>query len=372
MSARIPVQRLGQSCLAFRPRSTYWISNRAFSSSSSTLADKKTNLKDVDLSNPLLDEYLSKQGGANPKTERPSPENGNLSKRSIFRKEYEIPGYQMGMDRAEVKALKRASETHEEQLVTQRENDTFAYTLDPVPAARRSFERKLVIKSLQKGGRVGKTLRIKRTEREMTYKSQNFPTSVKKLMRLMHQIQGKTVEEALIQMRFSKKRIARDIVKGLQLARDEAIAARGMGLGAGLDAAQVKKESKLIKEGLMDPSERSTVYLADGTRRREVKGAKGTVIELKNGSKKTVVDPTEMYIDQAWATKGPVSKSVEFRARGRTNALLHRSSKFNVLLKEEKTRMRISEEIQKKRENKPLWLPLPDRPVTAQRQYCLW
>lgn len=232
----------------------------------------------------------------------------------------------MGMDRAEVKALKRASETHEEQLVTQRENDTFAYTLDPVPAARRSFERKLVIKSLQKGGRVGKTLRIKRTEREMTYKSQNFPTSVKKLMRLMHQIQGKTVEEALIQMRFSKKRIARDIVKGLQLARDEAIAARGMGLGAGLDAAQVKKESKLIKEGLMDPSERSTVYLADGTRRREVKGAKGTVIELKNGSKKTVVDPTEMYIDQAWATKGPVSKSVEFRARGRTNALLHRSS----------------------------------------------
>ena len=158
------------------------------------------------------------------------------------------------------------------------------------------------------------------------YKSQNFPTSVKKMTRLMHQIQGKTVEEALIQMRFSKKRIARDIVKGLQLARDEAIAARGMGLGAGVDAAQVKKEAKLIAKGLMDPSERSTIYLADGTRRREVKGEKGTVIELKNGSKKTVADPTEMYIDQAWATKGPESKSVEFRARGRTNLLHHRTS----------------------------------------------
>lgn len=45
---------------------------------------------------------------------------------------------------------------------------------------------------------------------------------------------------------------------------------------------------------------------------------------------------------------------------------------FSVLLKEEKTRMRISDEIQKKRDNRKLWLPLPDRPVTSQRQYCLW
>lgn len=45
---------------------------------------------------------------------------------------------------------------------------------------------------------------------------------------------------------------------------------------------------------------------------------------------------------------------------------------FSVLLKEEKTRMRISEEIKKKRENRKLWIPLPDRPVTSQRQYCLW
>jgi hypothetical protein len=45
---------------------------------------------------------------------------------------------------------------------------------------------------------------------------------------------------------------------------------------------------------------------------------------------------------------------------------------FTVLLKEEKTRMRISEEIKKKRDNRKLWTALPDRPVTAQRQYCLW
>ena len=45
---------------------------------------------------------------------------------------------------------------------------------------------------------------------------------------------------------------------------------------------------------------------------------------------------------------------------------------FSVILKEEKTRMRISEEIKKKRASKKLHVALPDRPVTAQRQYCLW
>lgn len=203
-------------------------------------------------------------------------------------------------------------------------------TLDPVPLARRKFERKLVIRSLEKR-RVGKATRLKRTEREMVWKSQEFPTSVKKMMRLMHQIAGKTVEEALIQMRFSKKRVARDIVKGLQLARDEAIAARGMGLGAGISPAQAAKEDKLIKEGKMKEHERSSIYLADGTRRKQTKGLQGTVIELKDGSKKTVTDPTEMYIDQAWATKGQEQQSPEFRARGRVNMLTHRSaSKFHL------------------------------------------
>jgi hypothetical protein len=45
---------------------------------------------------------------------------------------------------------------------------------------------------------------------------------------------------------------------------------------------------------------------------------------------------------------------------------------FSVLLKEEKTRMRISDEIKKKRDNRKLWTALPDRPIIAQRQYCLW
>jgi len=34
--------------------------------------------------------------------------------------------------------------------------------------------------------------------------------------------------------------------------------------------------------------------------------------------------------------------------------------------------VRVSEEIKKKRDNRKVWTALPDRVVTAQRQYCLW
>jgi len=99
---------------------------------------------------------------------------------------------------------------------------------------------------------------------------------------------------------------------------------------------------------------------------------KDTLIQLKDGSKKTIRDPSEIYIDQAWVGPGQSWKSPEFRARGAINMLKHRTTSFSVLLKEEKTRMRISEEIKKKRDNRKLWVALPDRPVTSQRQYCLW
>lgn len=294
-------------------------SNRAFTTSSA----RSVESKDVDLSNPILEEYLSKRK-PNEKPAAPVPKTGDLSKTGLFKEEFETPGYRIGMTPDELKALKEANKQKDEEKAIEEEKRLHALRLDPLPAARRSYERQLVIRSLQKR-REGKTLRLKRTEREMVYKSQDLPTSLKKMTRLMHQIAGKTVEEALIQLRFSKKRVARDIVKGLQLARDEAIAARGMGLGAAVDPETAKKETALIKAGKMKKSERTIVYLADGTRRRETK-EKGTVIEMKDGSKKIVTDPTEMYVDQAWASKGPETKSPEFRARGRINMLHHRTA----------------------------------------------
>ena len=45
---------------------------------------------------------------------------------------------------------------------------------------------------------------------------------------------------------------------------------------------------------------------------------------------------------------------------------------ISILLKEEKTRIRLAKEREEKRLRKKVWVQLPDRPVTVQRQYCLW
>jgi hypothetical protein len=158
-------------------------------------------------------------------------------------------------------------------------------------------------------------------------------------------------------MRFSKKRVAQDLKKHLEYARDMAVVSRGMGLG-------------------------------------NVEGRQGepVEIELKDGKKKKVTDRTGIYIDQAWVNRGPYMKEIDYRARGQAYVMKNPfTSKLasciimlsaalltfcllgvTVLLKEEATRVRLSEEKKKKWENRRLWLHLPDRPVTQQRQYPLW
>jgi hypothetical protein len=49
-------------------------------------------------------------------------------------------------------------------------------------------------------------------------------------------------------------------------------------------------------------------------------------IEMKDGRKKVVRDPSEIYIDQAWVGKGEAWKSPEYRARGAMNLLTHRTT----------------------------------------------
>lgn len=45
---------------------------------------------------------------------------------------------------------------------------------------------------------------------------------------------------------------------------------------------------------------------------------------------------------------------------------------ISVVLKEEATRIRQSEDMQRKRANRKLWVQLPDRPIQQQRQHLLW
>ncbi|KAF2790478.1 hypothetical protein K505DRAFT_311301 [Melanomma pulvis-pyrius CBS 109.77] len=445
MNARIPARRLGQSAFAaLKPTPTYWTCNPPLplrtrrTLATSPLRRKENHdsipTQEKDISNPILEKYLEKQ---QQKTEagniptRPTIREGVLPKKThtILNPEYETTLQKPSDSSPEAlqkwEAEKEAQARH---MAAAEESQLSSLKLDPDPVGRRSWERKMVITSLRKRGRLTKAMKLKREERESRYKSPFLPTSIKKLTKLMNQIAGKTVEEALVQLRFSKKKVARDVWKGLKLARDEAIVGRGMGLGAAQEesteeelkrleeedakerkvkeaekakkkadieaarkarssntpadvedenAAKKEKDESLAQElagstpGEPTEAELAELLLPDGVRRTTKKG-KATVIELKDGKSKRVYDPTEMYVDQAWVGRGTAQRSPEFRARGKVNMLTHRTTSFSVVLKEEKTRMRISEEIKKKRSTRKLWVALPDRPVTAQRQYCLW
>ncbi|KAI9820410.1 MAG: 54S ribosomal protein L22, mitochondrial [Phylliscum demangeonii] len=218
-----------------------------------------------------------------------------------------------------------------------RDANVMAAVLDPRPHVTKRWLRKMVIRDVRRNGRVTRREAIKKTERESLSKSHMIKTSVKKLGPLARQIAGKSLDEAIVQMRFSKKKAAREVKAHLEHARNEAIVRRGMGLGE-----------------------------VDGTKGEPVQ------IELRSGKRKVVTDRTSLYIDQAWVGRGEYGAEPEYRARGRINILRPPVTSISVVLKEEATRIRQHVEREEKRRNRKLWQQLPNRPITAQRPYYTW
>ncbi|KAL8831304.1 MAG: hypothetical protein Q9170_005362 [Blastenia crenularia] len=265
------------------------------------------------------------------------PQQGDLGPSSIFEQEKG--------------PRKSAAAQPRRSVPSMRDPTILAAALDPDPQGRRRWQRRKIIQEVRSRGQLTKEQRIARTERESLCKSQFYKTSIKKLMPLARQIAGKPIEEAIIQMRFSKKRVAADVKKHLEYARDEAIVKRGMGLGVvevEADAAAKVEESGQDKQW------------------------PGMVVEDKKGKRRYVSDTSSIYVDEAWIGRGPYGMDFDFRARGRTNILRPPETSITVRLKEEATRIRLMDEREQKRQRKKVWVPLPDRPVTAQRQYCLW
>ncbi|KAI0185110.1 ribosomal protein L22/L17 [Xylaria flabelliformis] len=211
--------------------------------------------------------------------------------------------------------------------------------LNPDPRWKIRYQRKKIMQMVRANGKLSREEQLKLTEKEVTSKSESLPTSIKKLGHLSRQIAGKTVDDAIAQMRFSKKKAAREVLYQLEEARAEAVASRGMGLGA--------TEGQLL--------------------------SKKRTILTKDGDKLEVEDPTRLYVDQSWVTKGPIrSIRVQYHARGRMSFMKSPTSRINLILKEEKTRIRLHDERVAKEAKKAPWIHLPNRPVTAQRQYYSW
>ncbi|KAI5921006.1 ribosomal protein L22 [Camillea tinctor] len=211
--------------------------------------------------------------------------------------------------------------------------------LDPDPRWRIRYQRKKVMQMVRANGELTKKDRIKLSEKQLLHKSPNLATSYKKLTKLSHQIVGKTLEDAITQMRYSKKKMAKEIKHQLEEARDLAIVSRGMGLG--VPNGEVLKVPKNI--------------------------------QTKDGKWLQVQDPTQIYVDESWVNKGPyVTSRYQFHARGRVSMMWKPSTAIAFVLKEEKTRIRQHEERVEKQAKKKPWVHLPNRPVTAQRPYYCW
>ncbi|KAF2861370.1 ribosomal protein L22 [Piedraia hortae CBS 480.64] len=287
--------------------------------------DQKENV-----SNPVLEEYnsqLERERAEGKSSAADSLKPGGLSSSSIFEDDRHIQKHLAGDEATESK-----SGTVNIGGV-EREVPPMLAMLDPDPNARERWERKKVIEMVRKRGRLSKEEMIKRTEREHVSKSHNFKTSIKKLTKLAHQIAGKTLDEAITQMRFSKKGVAEDVLKQLEFARDEAIVRRGLGLGDDQEPTQ---------------------------------------IQLKNGRKHIIKNSSQIYIDQAWVGRGPYGKLPDYRARGRLFIMRTPWTHLTVVLKEEATRIREHAEREGRRRMKlfrKASTQLPDRPVVWQRPW---
>jgi len=304
--------------------STTSLSSPAFSKRRISFLDKVWSRKrDPIPIDALTEEFLKKK----PKqvAQKP-PELGGLSDSSIFQDE-EVVGSE------EVKPLPGGPAAR----APPRDPKNAAAVLDPRPNARRRWETKMVIREIEKRGRLTKTQELKQKERELLSKSHCFKTSTKKLMHLARQISGKPVDEAILQMRFSAKKAAKDVKYHLEFARNEAIVRRGMGLG-------------------------------------KVQGETGPVVNIqtKDGKRLKIDDKTKLYIDQAWVNKGQYGTTPDYRARGRVNRMKNPTTSITVILKEEATRIRLHQEREAKEERRKPWTQLPNRPITAQRQYYSW
>ncbi|KAK8085172.1 ribosomal protein L22/L17 [Apiospora hydei] len=211
--------------------------------------------------------------------------------------------------------------------------------LDPDPRWRVRWQRRQVMQMVRNGKKLTKEQKIKLAEKDLAYQSENMETSSKKLVHLARQIAGKPIDEAITQMRYTKKKTGKMLVYYLEEARDQAIVSRGMGLG------------KVNGQTFAEPKQ----------------------IQTKDGKWMEVSDPTQLYVDQAWVGKGPWrGYRIQYHARGRSSAMWHPSTHINFVLKEEKTRIRQHQErVDKQAKAKP-WVHLPNRPVTSQRQHYSW
>lgn len=264
---------------------------------------------------------------------------------------------------------------------------TYQDVLNPRPKTRAFWQRRMVIRSVRRRGRLTKEQVILRTERTSLSKSHFFKTSIKKLAPLARQIAGKPIDEAILQMRFSKKKAAREVVHHLRHAKNEAIVRRGMGLGLDdLKNAATEEGSSKAKDTPTDSASHST---SATTKTNFSLPPPSNTLSPRITRPLSVqprvrpdTDLSQMYIAQAWVNRGAYGKELDHRAQGRINFLRPPHTGLSVLLKEERTKLREQKEKEEKAERRRrrvvqggdggMWTAMPDRKITTAENHVLW
>ncbi len=302
-----------------------------------------------------------------------APQQGSLADNSLFA-DQQTPILRHSGTGASTDVVSDQPTSRDPAALEFRQPGHLAAALNPRPKARSMWQRRMVIRSMRQRGRLSKKVKLARTERSLLAKSHFFKTSMKKLAPLARQIAGKPIDEAILQMRFSKKKVARDVREHLIQAKNEAIVARGMGLGH-----LEKPDSLSNPESSLSTSFSTSISNSPPnepnptpTTISQPKTLPGTTVPLNPALR----PPTEIYISQAWINRGPYERKPDHRAFGRIYIMRPPNTGISVLLKEEKTRAREAAEKETKRirrrMGKNMWTQLPDRKVTRQGQYLLW
>lgn len=344
---------------------------------------------------------------------------GGLAKNSIFADE-DIP--QLTAADGTEKTPDDPGIVREDRALAKRSPTNMAPRIDPRPNARARWARMMVIRNIRHRGRITREMRIARTERSHLSKSRFFKTSLKKLGPLARQIAGKSIDEAIMQMRFSTKKAAREVHKHLIQARNEAVAIRGMGLPDPnvlpqqfvktefrhtmgtkemIQAAVTERRHPTGSGSIADPSTMTSSEAEAYTYDKVHKSTSDTTqsrpdidhatVEIRDPSNTAPLftqkptkalqsgiqhSPTDIYISEAWVNRGAYGQAPSPRARGRMDILRPPHTGISVVLKEEKTRTRVKMEKEikaiRKRMGGKVWTQLPDRKVTRQSQYVLW
>ncbi|KAF3079671.1 54S ribosomal protein L22, mitochondrial [Orbilia oligospora] len=229
---------------------------------------------------------------------------GDLSSSSIFQQDdssTSLPQHEEGEERGIPSPLLQQTGKNRIAILKQ----SGLYPTSP------SFMAKYKIRQIKRRGRLTPTLKKMQSEKEHLCQSHNFKTSLKKLGPLARQIAGKPLEHALIQMRYSPKKAAKEVLKHLVQAKNEAIYTKNF-------------------------------------------------------------DPEQTYISQAWVGRGTPDKEALPRARSRVNILVKPFTSISVILKENKTLERLAKEKEEKRLRQKVWVPLANRPIYGQHQYYQW